>query len=305
MNRIVCLIYLSVMSSLPAAAQQEIPLYEGAVPNSKICRLEETAETGKDGKLRISNVTIPTLTVFAPPADKTNGTAVIICPGGGYGLLAFGHEGTDVAKRLNEWGITAFVLKYRLPNDSIMIDKSIGPLQDAQRAIQLVRENAKQWKLKTNRIGIMGFSAGGHLAATAGTHFTKALIDNPRQTSLRPDFMLLVYPVISFSKELMHAGSRRNLIGTMPADGQVKLYSNELQVTVKTPPSFLVHALDDKSVSSGNSAAFIKALQENGIAHGHFYYERGGHGFGMRNPTSNTEWMDKAKEWMEDNRLLK
>ena len=151
--------------------------------------------------------------MYTPAAVNERKAAVIICPGGGYARLAASHEGSDVAKTFNEWGITAFVLKYRLPDDTIMIDKSIGPLQDAQRAIQLVRENAAKWNIDPSKIGIMGFSAGGHLAATASTHFSKAVIDNPYNISLRPDFSILGYPVISFTDSLAHMGSRNNLIG--------------------------------------------------------------------------------------------
>lgn len=306
MNKICSLfIAISCMSFFQAGAQEVIPLYPNAVPNAKQIKREETGEVGKDGRLRIARVTTPTLTVFTPPKEKANGTAVIICPGGGYAMLAFGHEGIDVAKQFNEWGITAFVLKYRLPDDSIMIDKSIGPLQDAQRAIQFVRENRKQWHIQSNRIGIAGFSAGGHLASTAGTHFKQAYIDNPHKTSLRPDFMVLGYPVISFSKELMHAGSRKNLLGAKPTAEQDKFFSNELQVTPQTPPAFLVHANDDKAVPPGNSLVFAEALKKNGVEATTYFYEKGGHGFGMHNRTSTVQWMDQLHAWMQQHRWVK
>ncbi|GAC1587798.1 MAG: hypothetical protein NVS3B8_01830 [Chitinophagaceae bacterium] len=170
------LVAFSTMETL--SAQDVIPLYEKEVPNSKPIVNREKSETGADGILRISKVSEPTLMVFLPPKEKANGTAVIICPGGGYSILAASHEGTDVAKVFNEWGITAFVLKYRLPDDSTMQQKESGPLQDAQRAIQLVRLDAKKWGIDKNKIGIMGFSAGGHLASTAGTHFNNATIKN-------------------------------------------------------------------------------------------------------------------------------
>ncbi len=184
MKKIVSFILsLSAMATL--TAQEIIPLYK-KVPNSIPIANREKSEMGKDGILRISKVSEPTLIAFLPPKEKANGTAVIICPGGGYGILAASHEGTDVAKVFNEWGVTAFVLKYRLPDDSIMPNKEIGPLQDAQRAIQLVRAGAKKWGINKNKIGIMGFSAGGHLASTAGTHFNKAVIENKNNISLRP-----------------------------------------------------------------------------------------------------------------------
>ena len=299
------IIALSCMSVFQTKAQEVIPLYANAVPNAKQVAMEEKSELGKDGILRISHVTVPTLTVFTPPAGKANGTAVIICPGGAYSILAFSHEGIDVAKQFNEWGVTAFVLKYRLPDDSIMVDKTMGPLQDAQRAIQFGRENRKQWHIQSNRIGIAGFSAGGHLASTAGTHFKQAYIDNPHKTSLRPDFMVLGYPVISFSKELMHAGSRKNLLGAKPTAEQDKFFSNELQVTPQTPPTFLVHAKDDAAVPPGNSLVFAEALKKNGVEATTYLYEKGGHGFGMHNHTSTVKWMDQLHTWMQQHRWVK
>ena len=207
-----------VLISQFAIAQKEIPLYSGAIPNSQKppTPLDTTRITNVGtNKIEILNgVVTPTLTIFLPNPAKATGSAVIICPGGGYSVLAMSHEGYDVARRLNEEGVAAFVLKYRLPKGGIMINKKIGPLQDAQRAIQLVRENAKQWNLNSNKIGIMGSSAGGHLASTAGTHFDKPVIENPNHISLRPDFMILNYPVISFSDSLTHQGSRQNLIGS-------------------------------------------------------------------------------------------
>ena len=286
------------------SAQEIIPLYK-QVPNSKPAANHEKSEMGKDGILRISKVSEPVLLAFLPPKEKANGTAVIICPGGGYGILAASHEGTDVAKVFNEWGVTAFVLKYRLPDDSIMQNKEIGPLQDAQRAIQLVRTDAKKWGIATNKIGIMGFSAGGHLASTAGTHFNKAVIDNKKGTSLRPDFMVLLYPVISFSDSLAHMGSRINLIGKDASAEKINYYSNELQVTKETPATFLVHAKDDGGVKVQNSIVFYDALQRNGVPAEIHLYEKGGHGFGMNNKTSSDKWMDWLKTWMQKNGWVK
>jgi acetyl esterase/lipase len=300
---------LFLLLALPAmaklSAQEIIPLYGKEIPNSKPIVNREKSETGKDGILRISKVSEPTLIVFLPPKEKANGTAVVICPGGGYGILAASHEGTDVAKVFNEWGVTAFVLKYRLPDDSIMKQKEIGPLQDAQRAIQLVRLDAKKWGISTNKIGIMGFSAGGHLASTAGTHFNNAVIKNIKNTSLRPDFMILLYPVISFTDSLAHMGSRTNLIGKNPTREKINYYSNELQVTKQTPPTFLVHAKDDGAVKVANSIAFYDALQKNGVPSEIHLYEKGGHGFGMNNKTSEDKWMDWLQVWMKKTGLLK
>lgn len=286
-----------LMSSL-LFSQTEMPLYEGPIPNSKDVPNVETSEVRDDGILIISKVTVPTLTAYLPSKETATGKAIIICPGGGYWLLAAGHEGHDVAKEFAKRGVAAFVLKYRLPNGLAMEDKSIGPLQDAQRAIQMVRENAAKWNIKPDQIGIMGFSAGGHLASTAGTHFKREVIENPKKTSLRPDFMVLVYPVITFDKEVGHSGSSKNLIGEKPPQGMIDLYSNDKQVTAETPPTYLVHAKDDP-VKIENSYLFEAALKQNNVPVSHTYFEKGGHGYGMINPTSEVRWMDDVEKWMK------
>lgn len=205
---------LFLLSTSPMLhAQQVLPLYKGNIPNSKPSEVKETSVTLVNGGVRISNVVQPTLTVFLAPAAKATGTAVIICPGGGYARLAIDHEGYDVAKRLNDIGVTAFVLKYRLPNDQSQPDKTTAPLLDAQQAIRMVREQATAFRINPNRIGLMGFSAGGHLASTAGTHSAQPADSKASTTSVRPDFLMLLYPVISFSDSLAHAGSRDNLLG--------------------------------------------------------------------------------------------
>jgi acetyl esterase/lipase len=219
-------------------------------------------------------------------------------------MVAAGHEGIDIAKVFNEWGVVAFVVKYRLPDDAIMIDKSIGPLQDAQRAIQLVRQNAEAWKVDPDRIGIMGFSAGGHLASTASTHFDKAVIDNPGKISLRPDFSILIYPVISFTDSIAHKGSRNNLIGKDPSAEKIREYSSELQVTPKTPPAFLVHAKDDNGVKYENSVRYYEALIKNNVTAELKLYDHGGHGFGLHNSTTTDKWMDHLKTWLNANRFI-
>lgn len=213
------LLYLALAGawSITGYAQTVIPLYADSIPNSKPANIEEKSATDQNGLVRISNVTQPSLTVFLPPKEKATGAAVIICPGGSYALLSFTLEGTQIAARLNEMGVAAFILKYRLPNDAIMINKETGPIMDAQRAIQVVRENARQWGIDKNRVGIMGFSAGGHLASTAGTHFNKRYLPGRRRSNLRPDFIVLVYPVISFADSIAHKGSRTNLLGANPS----------------------------------------------------------------------------------------
>ena len=283
-------------------AQTVIPLYKGEIPNSKASVDKEKTEFREI--TIVSNISRPTLTIFLPSKDKATGTAVIICPGGGYSINAFGHEGIDVAKALNEFGVAGFVLKYRIPNDATMENREIGPLQDAQQAIKIVREHATEWNVNPGRIGIMGFSAGGHLASTAGTHFNKAVIPDAGSTSLRPDFMILVYPVISFKDSFGHIGSRDNLIGKNPPEEKINYYSNELQVTTQTPPTFLVHASDDDGVKSENSIAFYQSLIRNKVPAELHIYERGGHGFGLNNKTTSDQWMERCKNWMAGNGWL-
>jgi acetyl esterase/lipase len=279
-----------------------IDLYPKGVPNAKInLDYAEKADTAANGKIRVSKVIKPQLIAYYPA--KPNGTSVIICPGGGYSILSISHEGYLIAQKFNEIGITAFVLKYRLPSELVMEDKSIGPLQDAQQAVKIVREKAVDFNINPAKIGIMGFSAGGHLASTLGTHFSKSVLENQNNTSLRPDFMILIYPVISFG-EIAHNGSKNNLIGLNPSEEQVKLYSNELQVSAETPPTFLIHANDDKSVPSENSLNFAIKLKQAGVNCELHLYSAGGHGFGLDNKTTKDQWIDRLKNWMEASSLL-
>jgi len=274
-----------------------VPLYSGPVPNNKNVTDRETALTSNN-VTRISKVLTPTLTIFRP--DKPNGQAVVVCPGGGYTILAFDKEGTRVAEELNKWGITAVVLKSRLPDDSLQYNRSLAPLQDAQEAIRYVRRHAKEWKIAADKIGIMGFSAGGHLASTAATHFTfKADEANTDTTSCRPDFAILIYPVISFDSSFTHKGSRNNLVGAQAPEGQIRFFSNELQVTAKTPPSFLVHAGDDGAVPAENSIRYYQACIKNKVPAELHLYPAGGHGFGMNNKTTNDQWLERLRNWLQ------
>ncbi len=299
------ILYSTILLNINALnAQEIIPLYNTEIPNSKTAPNKEKSEMGKDGILRISNVSIPTLSIYKPEKSLDKGAAVIICPGGGYKILAASHEGADVARELNKWGITAVVLKYRIPNDTTMQDKSIGPLQDAQRAIQVVREHAAEWNIDPKKIGIMGFSAGGHLAASASTRFSETLIANPKNTSLRPDFSILIYPVISFMDGITHRGSRENLLGKNPDLKVLEKYSNELAAGPDTPPAFLVHAGDDASVPVKNSIVYYEALLKHKIYSSMIIYPKGGHGFGMKNKTSAIQWMNQLKDWISDNKFL-
>lgn len=279
------------------AQEKEIKLYPNGIPNSKPAPADYVETIVKNSG---SMVTDPTLTPYLPEKGKATGTAVVICPGGGYSHLALGHEGADVAKKFNEIGVTAFVLKYRLPSDKIMVDKTIGPLQDAQRAIQIVRERAAEWGINPAKVGIIGFSAGGHLASTAGTHFDKVVIDNKSNTSLRPDFMLLLYPVITFG-EMAHKGSQIALLGKDAPQTLIDLYSNEKQVTANTPPTFLVQAEDDKTVPVQNSLLMYEALLQNKVKAEMHLYQAGGHGFGLNNKTTKDMWFDRCANFLQQN----
>ena len=290
---------LLMLTTHIATAQSitEMPLYEGAIPNAKKAENLEKI-TLKDGVFRIADVSNPTLTRFVPA--NPNGKSVIICPGGGYSILASGHEGVDVAKQFIDIGITAFVLKYRIPSDRTANDKSVAPLQDAQQAIRLVRKNAEKWGLKANKIGIMGFSAGGHLAATATTLFAENADPSVSDTTpVRPDFSILIYPVISFDSLITHKGSRNNLIGTKPTAEMTKKFSNEGQVTPQTPPVFLVHAGDDGAVPVENSLRFYQACIKNNVPADMHLYAKGGHGFGLNNKTTEDKWFDRLAIWLK------
>jgi acetyl esterase/lipase len=299
MKKIIIACFVIIYSMHNLYAQQTIPLYDGKVPNSKPYTTKEWWQPQNNGDTIVHFISQPTLTVFLPEKSKANGDAVIICPGGGYWITSIVKEGFAVARKFNEWGVAAFVLNYRIPNDSSMTDKKIGPLQDAQRAIQLVRLNAKKWNIKTDRVGIMGFSAGGHVASTAATHFQSGYIENVGNTNLRPDFTILIYPVISFQDNFGHIGSRDQLIGKSPPKSLIDSFSNEMQVTAQTPPAFLVHATDDNTVPVMNSISFYEALLKYKIPAEMHIYKAGGHGFGMYNSTNKDEWMLQCKNWME------
>jgi acetyl esterase/lipase len=286
-------------------AQKTIPLYNGVIPGSKATTIKEKTEIEKNGVVIISKIVAPSLSVYLPPKEKRTGASVIICPGGGYSVVAVKHEGTDVAKKMAEWGVAAFVLKYRLPDDSLMLNKETGPLQDVQEAMKYVRSNAALYNINPGKVGVMGFSAGGHLAATAATHFTKPVIESNPPVNLRPDFLVLVYPVVSFTDSIGHSWSRQQLIGENPSPEKIIEYSNELQVTAQTPISFLVHAGDDDGVKPANSISFYEALLKNGVSASLNIYPKGGHGFGMDNKTTSDAWILRLKYWLKDNKFIK
>ncbi|BET68823.1 alpha/beta hydrolase [Opitutales bacterium ASA1] len=246
---------------------------------------------------RVSAVHFPTLTVHRPRPEHAVGTAVVVCPGGGYGRLAIDHEGTAVARWLADRGVVAFVLRYRLSEYG-----HPAPLRDVSRAIRTVRRDAKRFGVAPDRIGVVGFSAGGHLAGSAATLFahadgrTGAPLD---EIDARPDFAALIYPVVTMDPAFTHAGSRRNLLGGDPAEDLERLLSLEEQVTNDTPPMFLVHSGDDKAVPLENTLRLIAALRAHGVSFEAHLHETGGHGFGMR-PSANTvaDWPARFEAWL-------
>lgn len=282
--------------------QQVIPLYTREIPNARETPNEEEKIYNPGCDTLIYKVSRPELLIYLPTTGKSNGTAVIICPGGGYEDLLIKREGSDVARAFNKLGVTAFVLKYRLPSDLTMIDKSIGPLQDAQQAIKIIRERSGEWNIDPQKIGIMGFSAGGHLAATAGTHFNNSVIDNKEGTSLRPNFMVLIYPVISFTDSIGHIGSRNSLLGRSPIWEKIRFFSNEYQVSPSTPPAFITHAGDDIVVPVANSLKFHEALMKNSISAELHIYSTGGHGYLKQPPFE--EWFGRCYYWLKSNGWL-
>lgn len=282
-------------------AQDVIKLWPDKIPFS-------TGTIGEEELLdrgHIQNIQDPTITVYLPEKNIATGAAVVICPGGGYRLLAIQHEGHDIARWLNKFGVAGIVVKNRLPTSDNITNKSEVALKDAQRAVRMVRHHAADWGIEKDKIGIMGFSAGGHLASTVGTHYDNGETDasDPIQKeSCRPDFMILMYPVITMTEDFMHKGSRRNLLGENPADEQAHLFSNEKQVTADTPPALLIHSTDDKGVPVANSICFYEALVAHGVPAEFHAFHSGGHGYGLGRDdgTSHNLWAENAEAWLKD-----
>jgi acetyl esterase/lipase len=241
----------------------------------------------------------PSLAIYLPEKGRATGMAVIICPGGGYQMLAMDHEGSQIAQWLNSMGVAAFVLKYRLGPRY----RHPAPLLDAQRAIRIVRNRAREFRVSPTDIGVWGFSAGGHLAATASTHFDAgdpAAANPVERVSSRPDFAILAYPVVSFTTEYTHAGSRENLLGKHPDAKLLELLSNEKQVTRDTPPTFLFHTDEDDGVPPENSVLYYMALRKAGVPAEMHVFERGKHGVGLA-PTDHvlSRWSDCLANWLQ------
>ena len=294
------LLFLFVQCVVSFGQDYRLPLYTGTIPNSKYTGATEKIE--RKDIILISNVQTPDIAVYLPSPRFATGQAVIICPGGGYWVLAYDLEGTDIARYFNSIGVAAVVLKYRLPTYGNCIEPHKAPLMDAQRAMRLVRHNAAKWNINPEKIGIMGFSAGGHLASTLGTHFdygNKEATDSVERQSCRPDFMILMYPVISFTDSCSHKGSHEGLLGKNPDSGLLKYYSNELQVKEDTPPAFFALADNDDGVPAENSLLMYAALRKKKIPAELHILSEGKHGFGLGlNNEHVASWTTNLKLWM-------
>jgi acetyl esterase/lipase len=281
---------------IQSKAQEFIPLWPATkMPNSKNLSIKDSISNE-----RYWQVGTPGIYAFFPSRQENKGTSVIICPGGGYHHYAYINSGFQIAKWFNTMGINAFVLISRFPHSPDLIDRSKAPLQDAQRAIRLIRANALNWNIKSEKIGIMGFSAGGHVASSLGTHTedVSAIGDSLDKMPFNPNFMLLVSPVITMG-EFAHTGSRNNLLGEKPSKELVEKYSNELQVTIKTPPAFIVVAENDKTVNPQNSLLFYQALHEKNISASLHVFPQGAHSIGLQNnPGSTNLWKELCELWL-------
>lgn len=296
--RFTFLLLLPVLFKFNATAQEFIPLWpKGKMPNTKGMSLKDSMVSE-----RIYRVGTPGMYAFFPSAQENKGSAVIICPGGGYERLAYVISGTQLAKWFNTMGVSAFVLNYRLPNSPDLKQRELGPLQDVQRAIRVVRANGAKWGIRPDKIGVQGSSAGGHLAAMAGTQTNdvSAIGDSLNAVSFRPDYMILVSPVINLGP-YAHAGSRKNLLGENASRELIEKYSLETQVTNATPPAFLVHAFNDRSVSARNSLLFYSSLLEKGVSSTLHIFPQGGHAVALRNnPGSTEQWTSLCEAWMKE-----
>jgi acetyl esterase/lipase len=283
------------------AQQKTMNLWPGGIPGLVINDSYVEKSSMTEGIIsRFEKTTNPMLYIFLPPKEKATGTAVLICPGGGYAMLAFGHEGNAIAAWLNDNGIAGIILKYRLPSDLIMKDKSVGPLQDAQEAMRVIRRNATAWNIDPKKLGVIGFSAGGHLASTISTHYPDKVYDVTDTVSARPDFSLLIYPVITMDATFTHAGSRKNLLGDNPSDDLIQRFSNELQVNEKTPPAFMVHSADDNVVPVKNSIVYFEQLVKYKIPSELHIFQKGGHGYGLGGDRdTQSAWPDLCLRWLK------
>lgn len=292
-------ISLMFMVSNSFAQNQVVKLWD-EIPNSK--QTSEEEQIYKADIIRVALVKEPILEIYLPPKRIASDKAVIICPGGGYRHLAYDWEGIEIAKWFNTKGISAFVLKSRLPLSKSLVVPYEAPLQDAQRAMRWVRFNADKFNISPDKIGVIGFSAGGHLASTLGTQFNAPnnFREQPLDTiSAQPNFMVLVYPVITMQDDYTHKGSQKNLLGENASNDLKTRYSNELHVTQNTPPTFLIHSTDDKSVPVENSLKFYQALKNSDVKAEMHIYPYGGHGFGLAIGKGYLQdWTNRLEDWL-------
>ncbi|MEZ5106356.1 MAG: alpha/beta hydrolase [Draconibacterium sp.] len=299
MKKLNLLLIALTITTILNAQDKTLKVWPNGAPNDNGMKEPEEKYEG----LRVRNVSEAEMYVYLPE-ENNSGAAVVICPGGGYWIEAMDHEGYDMAAWLKSKGVTGIVLKYRLPYGHHEV-----PASDLKRAIQIVRSNAKEWGIDPQKVGIAGSSAGGHLASTVGTHFDTGIKDSSDpidKISCRPDFMLLLYPVVTFNEEFGHMGSRKNLIGEGNDWKMVEEYSNELHVTPETPPTFLVLADDDKAVPPRNSVEFYLALKKNNVPAEMHIFQEGGHGFGMKKKNLPVEeWPNLFYNWLEAMKFVK
>lgn len=295
MNRI-NLLLIALLLSCNVFSQQFISLWpEGKMPNSKGMSLKH-----EEARQRITRVAEPGMHVFLTSDGENKQSAVLICPPGGYAKLSYNSAGFQFAKWLNTIGVNAFVLIHRLPTEPDLIEREKGPVQDAQRAMKIIYSKAREWDIDTSKIGIMGASAGGHLASTLGTHFNdySNIGDSLDNRDFQPNFMILISPVISMG-EYTHNGSRRNLLGDNPSDELIQLYSNELQVTKETSPAFIVHAQNDPAVPCFGSMEFYQEMLKNGVVGSLHVFTLGKHSIGLRNnPEETNAWTEVCEHWL-------
>lgn len=302
MKKLSSIFLILLFTSMTIAAQKVIPLWEqGQIPNYQ--KSDGKEKYPERNIVWIENVQEPTLEIYAPSVQNINGMAMLICPGGGYHGLAYDWEGTDYAKWLNSIGITAFVLKYRIPTAESVIVSYKAPMQDAQRAMRYIRMNAEKYHINTNKIGVIGSSAGGHLASSLGTHYNELFYegkDAQDAVSSRPDFMMLIYPVISMQDNITHGGSRKNLLGENPTQELIHKFSIDEQVDENTPPTFIVHSGNDTAVPVENSIRMYQALIKNKVDATMHIYPNGGHGYSLGINNKNApNWTPLAQEWLE------
>ena len=294
------LLFLCINLSSLSAQNYILPLWGDNIPNQNDIKIDEITDT--TDAIRIKEVSNPTIEIFLPSKVIMTGEAVLIFPGGGYNYVVYDKEGTDIAKMLNAEGIVGIVVKYRLPKTENNIEGRLSPFLDAQRAIRLTRFHAKEWGIYPDKIGVMGFSAGGHVASTLGTHFEDNFFTSDKIDSIncRPDFMVLIYPVITFKTPYLHSGSRDNLLGTNADTNFINYYSNELHITQNTPPTFIVHADDDNAVPVENSIMFYTNLRMNDVACELHIFQDGGHGFGLAIGRERLEqWKELCSSWIK------